>query len=179
MLLEIFLIFFKIGAFTFGGGFAMLPIIKKEISDKRGWIEEEKFLDAIAVAQSSPGPVAVNLSIYTGYELAGFKGAVVATLGTVLPSFLIILVVARFLYQYRNNPVLDRIFMGVTPGIVGLIAAAVYGLIKSSKFERYKLLISLGGFLIIVLLGVSPIYVILVAAAASIIKNSLEEKRQK
>ena len=103
MLLEMFLTFFKIGAFTFGGGYAMIPIIQDEISVKRDWMKEEEFLDALAMAQGSPGAIAVNTSIYVGYKLKGVRGAIVATLGTVLPSFLIMLIIARFFFQFRNK----------------------------------------------------------------------------
>lgn len=115
MLLKMFLTFFKIGAFTFGGGYAMIPIIQEEIVNKRKWIDENEFLDAIAVAQGSPGPVAVNTSIYVGYRVGGLAGALMCLLGTILPSFFIILVVAKFFYQYRNNPILDKVFLGIRP----------------------------------------------------------------
>lgn len=175
MLLEMFLIFFKIGAFTFGGGFAMIPIIQEEIVEKKAWIKEDEFLDAIIVSQSAPGPVAVNLSVYTGHKLAGIPGMIVAVLGTVLPSFLIILVVARYLYQYRNNPMLDRIFAGITPGIVGLVLAAVYKLKKSSNFGMDKIFIAVLAFLVIAFFGISPIYLIIVAGLGSVLINKYNE----
>lgn len=171
MLLEMFLTFFKIGAFTFGGGYAMIPIIQEEIVNKRKWIDENEFLDAIAVAQGSPGPVAVNTSIYVGYRVRGLPGALMCLLGTVLPSFFIILIVAKYFYQYRDNPILDKIFLGIRPAIVALILSAVYKLLKSSKFGYGKLLLSLGTALIIVFLGVSPIYLVLFGAIGSVVIN--------
>ena len=100
MLFQIFLTFFKIGAFTFGGGYAMIPIIEDEISRKRGWMKQSEFIDVIALSQGAPGAIAVNASIYVGYQLMGLPGAIVATLGTVLPSFIIILVIAKFFFQF-------------------------------------------------------------------------------
>lgn len=173
MLGELFLIFLKIGAFTFGGGYAMLPIIQEEIVDKKAWIEEDKFLDALVVAQSSPGPVAVNLSIFTGYKVAGIKGAIVATLGVVLPSFVIILILVKYLYQYRNLKVIDNIFKGITPAVVGLILSAVYRLSKGSDLGVLKLIIPLVSFLIIVIFKITPIYLILVAGLGSVLIHKL------
>ncbi len=175
MLLEMFFIFFKIGAFTFGGGFAMIPIIREEIVEKKGWIKEEEFLDAIIVSQSAPGPVAVNLSVYTGYKLLGVPGMIIAVIGTTLPSFLIILVVASHLYQYRNNEMLDRVFAGITPGIVGLVLAAVYKLKKNSGFGMDKVIMAIIAFIIIVFLNISPIYLILLAGISSILVNKYNE----
>lgn len=177
MLLKMFLTFFKIGAFTFGGGYAMIPIIQEEIVNKRKWIDENEFLDAIAVAQGSPGPVAVNTSIYVGYRVGGLAGALMCLLGTILPSFFIILVVAKFFYQYRNNPILDKVFLGIRPAIVALILSAVYKLLKNSKFGYNKLLISLATTLIIVFLGVSPIYLVLFGAIGSVIINKIKSKK--
>lgn len=177
MLLEMFFIFFKIGAFTFGGGYAMIPIIQKELVEKRKWIEEEDFLDALVVAQSSPGPVAVNISIYAGNKVAGKKGALVAVLGTILPSFLIILVVVKYLYEYRNHQIVDKAFKGITPTVVALIASAVYKLIKSSEFGIKGLVFSLMAFLIIAIFNVSAIYLIIGAAVISIVYNKVREDK--
>lgn len=171
MLLEMFLTFFKIGAFTFGGGYAMIPIIQEEVVDKKKWIDESEFLDAIALAQGSPGPVAVNTSIFVGYRLKGLPGALASTLGTVLPSFLTILLIAMFFYQYRNNVILDKVFLGIRPAVVALILSAVYKLTKSSKFGYKKLMISLAALLAIVVLGISPIYLVIAGGVGSVIIN--------
>ncbi len=171
MLLEMFLTFFKIGAFTFGGGYAMIPIIQEEVVDKKKWIDESEFLDAIALAQGSPGPVAVNTSIFVGYRLKGLPGALASTLGTVLPSFLTILLIAMFFYQYRNNVILDKVFLGIRPAVVALILSAVYKLTKSSKFGYKKLIISLAALLAIVVLGISPIYLVIAGGVGSVIIN--------
>lgn len=169
-----FLTFFKIGAFTFGGGYAMIPIIQEEVVNKKKWIDENEFLDAIAVAQGSPGPIAVNTSIYVGYRVGKLPGALVCILGTILPSFLTILFVATYFYQYRNNPILDKIFLGIRPAIVALILSAVYKMVKSSRFGYNKLAISLATVLIIVFLGINPIYLVLAGGAGAVVINKLK-----
>lgn len=132
---KLFLTFFKIGAFTFGGGWAMISIIEKEVVDKNHWIEKDEFLDLLAVAQSLPGVFAVNISVAVGDKLRGMKGAVVASIGTILPSFLIILCIAIFLTPdlIKNNPTLSAIFMGIRPAVVALIIAPVISSAKSAN----------------------------------------------
>ncbi len=131
---QLFSTYFKIGAFTFGGGWAMITLIEKEIVDKKGWIDKEEFLDLLAVAQSLPGVFAVNISVAVGDKLRGMKGAVAAALGTILPSFLIILSIALFLTPdlIKNNPTLSSIFKGIRPAVVALIIAPVISSAKSA-----------------------------------------------
>lgn len=167
-LFKLFIIFFKIGAFTFGGGYAMLPLIEAEVVEKNKWVNSEEFLDAIAVAQSSPGPVAVNTSIFIGYKLRGFVGSVVCTLGTVLPSFLIILIIATFFYQYRDNAIVDKVFMGIRPAVAALIFSAVYKLGRKSKVKVSGLIISIMALVAIIFLNISPIIVILAGGLGAI-----------
>lgn len=133
--LQLFLSFFKIGAFTFGGGWAMISIIEREIVDKHGWIERADFLDLLAVAQSLPGILAVNIATTVGDNLRGGRGAAVAALGTILPSFLIILAIAIFLTpdMIKNNHVISSIFMGIRPAVVALIVAPVITSAKAAK----------------------------------------------
>ena len=132
---QLFTSFFKIGAFTFGGGWAMISIIEKEIVDKKQWIRREEFLDLLAVAQSLPGILAVNISVAVGDRLRGMKGAVTAALGTILPSFLIILCIAIFLTPdlIKNNETLSAIFKGVRPAVVALIIAPVISAARSAN----------------------------------------------
>lgn len=132
---KLFLSFFKVGAFTFGGGWAMISIIEREIVDKRGWIAKEDFLDLLAIAQSLPGILAVNISIAVGDKLKGAKGSVAATLGTILPSFLLILAIAIFLTpdMIKNNRVISAVFMGIRPAVVALIIAPVLTTAKAAK----------------------------------------------
>ncbi len=131
---QLFFTFFKIGAFTFGGGWAMISIIQREIVDKHHWIEQEEFLDLLAIAQSMPGILAVNISVVMGDRLKGVKGSVTAALGTILPSFAIILAIAVFLTPdtIKNNEVISRIFKGIRPAVVALIIAPVLTTAKSA-----------------------------------------------
>ncbi len=132
--LQLFTTFFKIGAFTFGGGWAMLSLIEKEIVDKRGWIDRTEYLDLIAVAQSLPGILAVNVSVAVGDKLLGMKGAVTASLGTILPSFMIILCIAIFLTPdlIKENETLSAVFKGIRPAVVALIVAPVISSARSA-----------------------------------------------
>ena len=133
--LQLFLSFFKIGLFTFGGGWAMISIIEREIVDKYNWIRREDFLDLLAVAQSLPGILAVNIATAVGDKLHGMKGSAVATLGCVLPSFLIILCIAIFLTpdMIKSNHLLSAIFMGIRPAVVALIIAPVITSARAAK----------------------------------------------
>lgn len=135
--LQLFTTFFKIGAFTFGGGWAMISIIEKEIVDKHHWISREEFLDLLAVAQSLPGILAVNISVAVGDRLRKTRGSICAALGTILPSFLIILLIAIFLTPdlIKNNPVVSRIFMGIRPAVVALIIAPVISSARAAKIS--------------------------------------------
>ncbi|MCH5233066.1 MAG: chromate transporter [Muribaculaceae bacterium] len=136
--LSLFSTFFKIGAFTFGGGWAMISIIEREIVDRHHWIEHEEFLDLLAVAQSLPGILAVNIATAIGDRIKGTRGSIVAAAGTILPSFLIILAIAIFLTPdlIKNNKVVSSVFMGIRPAVVALIIAPV---ITSAKAARLKL----------------------------------------
>lgn len=143
ILLQLFTTFLKIGAFTFGGGWAMISIIEKEIVDKRHWLDREEFLDQLAVAQSLPGILAVNISVAVGDRLRGTRGSICAALGTIMPSFLIILAIAIFLTPdlIKNNATLDAIFRGIRPAVVALIIAPVISAAKAAKLNRYTFLI--------------------------------------
>lgn len=133
--LELFITFFKIGLFTFGGGYAMLPLIQADVTNK-GWIEMTELIDFIAVSESTPGPFAVNISTFVGTEMAGILGAVCATLGVVLPSFIIILVVAKFYEKFKTNKIVSGCMSGLKPAAIGLIGAAVITLAKTVFFEN-------------------------------------------
>lgn len=132
---QLFSSFFKIGSFTFGGGWAMISIIEREIVDKYHWIERDDFLDLLAVAQSLPGILAVNIATAVGDKLHGMKGSALATVGSILPSFLIILCIAIFLTPdtIKNNHVISSIFMGIRPAVVALIVAPVITSAKAAK----------------------------------------------
>lgn len=143
--LKLFTTFFKIGAFTFGGGWAMISLLEKDIVDRNRWIEKEEFLDLLAISQSLPGIMAVNVAISVGYKLSKLKGSIFAALGTILPSFLIILAIAMFLTPdtIKNNHTLSSIFMGIRPAVVALILAPVFTTAKSAKINSKNFFIPL------------------------------------
>ncbi len=160
-LFKLFMAFFKIGFFTIGGGYAMLPLIQKEVVNVNGWLTEEEFLDAIAISQSSPGAVAVNISIFIGYRLGGILGAIVSTLGTTLPSIIIILVIAIFLYEYKDIAIVGKVFKGIRPAVVSMIASSVVLLGKALGFSVNNVILTVVSFVLIVFLDISPIVIIL------------------
>lgn len=160
--LKIFTCFAKIGAFTIGGGYAMIPIIQREVVEKNKWISEEDFLDVLAISQSAPGILAVNISIFLGYRLRGTRGSIVATLGSALPSFLIILLIAIFFAGYQDNPTVVSIFKGIRPVVVSLIAVPMINMAKKAKLNIYTGILAAATALLIVFLNVSPLYILLV-----------------
>ena len=155
--------FFKIGAFTLGGGYAMIPIIQSEVVDRRRWLKQEEFLDIIAIAQSCPGVFAINMSVFIGYKLRKLPGALCAAFGTTLPSFAIILLIAMFFSRFQDNPLVESIFKGIRPAVVALIAAPTFTLAKSAKITLSNCWIPIGSALAIYLMGVNPVFIILAA----------------
>ena len=158
MLLELFTTFFKIGLFTFGGGYAMIPLIEREVIEKKRWVEKRDFLDMLVLAQSTPGPIAVNTSVFVGYKVAGTPGAVMATLGTVLPSFIVILLLALFFAEVRDNRYVDAAFRAMRPAVVALIVAPLLGLVKGMKW--YLMALSAAVAMAVWYFGFSPAYLI-------------------
>lgn len=158
---QFFSTFFRIGLFTLGGGYAMIPLIEEEVVNKRKWIDREAFLDLLAVAQTIPGVFAVNMSINIGYRLRKTRGAVTCALGCVLPSFLIILAIALFFHSFRDNKTMEAIFKGIRPAVVALIAAPCIKLARSARITLSNVWLPVGATLLIWLLGVSPVYIIL------------------
>ncbi|MDD5924107.1 MAG: chromate transporter [Clostridia bacterium] len=180
--LELFLTFLKIGAFTFGGGYAMLPLIQEEVVAHK-WLSLDEMIDFIAVSESTPGPFAVNISTYVGAETAGFFGAVCATMGIVLPSFVIILIVAKFFIAFQQNRAVKGIMVGLKPAVIGLIGSAVVGLISTvflsnginieviSSPRFLSSLVILLGMIILIFKKVSPIIIILISAVLGILSG--------
>lgn len=161
---DAFKTFFKIGMFTLGGGYAMIPIIEAEVVEKKKWIDKGDFLDLIAIAQSCPGVFAINISIFIGYKMRKIKGALCLSLATALPSFLIILAIAMFFHSFQDNKVVAAMFRGIRPAVVALIAVPTFKLAQSAKITLTNCWIPIACALAIWLLGVSPILIILIAA---------------
>lgn len=160
---ESFKTFFKIGLFTLGGGYAMIPVIETEVVEKKKWVGRDEFLDIIAMAQSCPGVLAINVSVFIGYRMKKLRGAICASLGTALPSFLIILAIAMFFHQFKDNRVVAALFRGIRPAVVALIAVPTFKLGKSAKITFSNCWIPIACAIAIWLMGVSPILIILAA----------------
>ena len=154
--------FTKVGMFTLGGGYAMIPLIDREVVQKRHWLESDEFYDILAIAQSAPGLLAVNISIFAGYRVRGNKGSIAATIGTCLPSFLIILAIAIFFAGYRDNIYVEKIFKGIRPVVVALIAVPVVDMIHKSHLNIFRALLAVGTAAAIIFLKISPVYILLV-----------------
>lgn len=163
----LFVSFAKIGSFTFGGGFAMIPLIQREIIHKRGWVDADEFLELLTLAQSAPGPIALNTSVFVGYRVDGYRGAICSTLGVALPSFFAILLVAIYFSSIRNNPTVEAIFKGMRPAVVALILAPMYNLSKGMGWWRSMWAVAAA--LCLWWFGFSPIYLILVGAGAGLL----------
>lgn len=176
MFLDLFYIFAKIGAFTIGGGYAMVPLIQSEVVDKRNWIEREEFIDILAVAQSTPGALAINMATFIGYRKKGILGAIAATLGCVLPSFIIILVVAMFFTRLMNVNMVQRAFMGIRPAVAALIAFSVYKIAKTSNIKILWYSISAVAFILVQFLKFDPILVIILSGVSGIILGRRGDK---
>ena len=166
---DAFKTFFKIGAFTLGGGYAMIPIIESEVVDKKQWIPKDQFLDLIAIAQSCPGVFAVNISIFIGYKLRNVKGALCTCLGAVLPSFFIILAIALFFHSFMDIGWVAAMFRGIRPAVVALIAVPTFNMAKSAKITFTNCWIPVLTALLIYALGVNPIWIIIAAGVGGYI----------
>lgn len=142
----------------------MIPLIQREVVERKKWLDNEEFLDVLAISQSAPGILIINVSIFIGEKLRGVKGSIVSALGSALPSFLMILVIAYFFDSYKDNPVVSRIFQGIRPAVVALIAVPLITLSKAANLNIYTAFIPVITVLLIVLLGISPIWIILSGA---------------
>lgn len=167
MIWQLFWSFLKIGAFTFGGGYAMIPLIAREMVDRRKWLEKEEFLGQLTLAQTAPGPLALNTAVFVGYKVSGWRGSVVAAVGVAIPSFFIILLIAIFFADFRDNPTVEAAFKGVRPGVVALILTPIFGLAKGIAW--WKLGLAALAALVVSLLGLSPVYLLLIGAIGGIV----------
>lgn len=176
---SLFTTFFKIGAFTLGGGYAMIPIVQEEVVTHKKWIGEEEFLDLIALAQSAPGVIAVNTAVFVGYKIKGWWGMMAAVLGAVLPSFCIILLIATCFTRFREYPQIEAIFKGIRPAVVALIAAPLYKMGKAAKISRRTIIIPIIAALLIWLGGLSPVLIIAVGISGGLLFVWLKEQDER
>lgn len=166
ILTQIFFCFFKIGLFSFGGGYAMLPLIQKEVVDMHAWVSVQEFIDMVAISQATPGPIAINIATYVGYKTSGVIGSAMATLGVTLPSFIIMIIISKFFLKFKDNKYMDYAFLGLRPATVGLIAAAAI-LVAYGSFIDYKsVIIFLLCFIASLKYNADPILLIVLAGIA-------------
>jgi chromate transporter len=173
-LVSLFYIFLKIGAFTWGGGYAMLPLIRNEISGKKKWLTSEDFINGIAVSQSIPGSIAINIAAYVGNKVAGLPGTIAAVLGAILPSFVVIVLVAVFFLRFREFSLVQNFFKGATPAIAALLASAVVDLGKTALKGYRAIIISAGLLFLLLYFHLHPIFALLIAVALGFL---LERRR--
>ena len=160
---ELFITFFKIGTFTIGGGYAMIPLIQREVVERRRWLSDTEMLDVIALSQTMPGILAANIAALVGQRLRGTRGALLAVLGNILMPIIFILLIALFFRQFKDNPTVEHIFMGIRPAVVALIAAPVFTLARKAGVTLRTVWIPVVAAGLIWLFGVSPVLVILAA----------------
>lgn len=172
-LFDLFWTFCKIGALTFGGGYAMLPLIQREIVENKKWSTEKEILDYYAVGQCTPGVIAVNTATFIGYKLRGIIGGIVATLGVIFPSIVIILIIAAFLQNFLDLAIVQSAFAGIRVAVVALIITTVVKLIKSSIKDYLGVIIAIIAFVISAFIGLSPVYVVIAAALTGFISKGL------
>ena len=174
---ELFRIFFKIGVTTIGGGYAMIPMMEHEIVKRTGWLTQEEFLDILAVAQATPGIFAVDMAGHIGHKLGGLRGALIASIANVLPSFVIILILATFFQQFKELTLVQNAFRAIRPVVVALIAAPVFSMARSASLSRYTIWIPVLAAILIYLFDVSPVYIILIAGGAGWLYGYLLRRR--
>lgn len=166
---QLFTTFAKIGSFTLGGGYAMVPIMQKEIVEKKSWLTNDEFMDILAVSQATPGLFAMNMASHIGYKLKGTLGGVVGALGVALPSIIAILLIAMFFQAFKENIYVEKVFKGVRPAVVALIAAPCFSMARSAKINRHNIWIPVIAAMLICAFGVSPIWIILGAGIGGFI----------
>ena len=177
-LFDLFWTFCKIGALTFGGGYAMLPLIQREIVENKKWSTEKEILDYYAVGQCTPGVIAVNTATFIGYKLKGIIGGIVATLGVVFPSLIIILIIAAFLQNFADLAIVQSAFAGIRVAVVALIITTVFKLLKSSIKDYLCAIVALLAFIFSAFLGLSPVYVVIAAGLTGFIAKSLRGEKK-
>lgn len=169
VLLDLFITFFRIGMFSFGGGYAMLPLMEKEVIDIRGWLSSAEFIDIIAVSEMTPGPIAINSATYVGYKVGDTLGSVVTTTAVVLPSLIVMLSILLFINRFRESKYIDWIFKGIRPIIIGLIAAAAVSVAFSSIVDFKAVIIAILIFYIVAIRKINPITAIIIAGGLGVL----------
>lgn len=169
LIIKLFLIFAKIGAFSIGGGYAMLPFIQREIIENNHYLSLKEFSDILAISQMTPGPIAINSATFVGYKIAGVLGSIAATLGIVLPSFLMIIIIASFFVKFYDKKEVKAAFLGIRPAVLGLLAAAAYSVTITNVVDLKSLFIFVFSFGILFIKKIDPIMVLIISAILGII----------
>ena len=169
MLFSLYLSFLKIGFFAYGGGYVMLPLIEKEIIRNQGWLTLSEFIDVVALAEMTPGPIAINSATFVGYQVAGVAGSAAATLGVITPSIFLVLIVARVLHKFSHNPKIQAVFLGLRPAVIALILSAVFFVGKTALIDFKSIVIALVIFFGLIFDKIHPIKAILLAALLGIL----------
>ena len=177
--LNLFLTFMKIGAFTFGGGYAMIPLIQREVVDEKKWISESELMDMVAIAESTPGPIAINSATFVGHHVGGFWGAFCATVGVILPSFAIIAAISYVLQQFERLRAVKYAFMGIRAGVLALILKAFWNMARQIPRKSVSCCIAAGAFVLAALLKLNVLIVIVLCAATGLIASLMAEGRAK
>ncbi len=159
-MIRLFIIFFRVGLFTFGGGYAMIPIMERELVTKKNLLSKDDFVDYISAAQSLPGPIAVNMSVLLGYDIMGLRGALTALLGTVLPSLIVIIAVSAFYAQARDSKIVSGFFAGVTPVVPALLGASFLSLFKRIERKPFNIILMIIAFTGVAIFNINPIWMI-------------------
>ncbi len=179
LMFSVFCVFFRIGAFTFGGGYAMIPLISKETVENKKWISDQDILDIIAIAESTPGPIAINSATFVGYRVAGFFGAMSATLGVVLPSFIIILAISYILKEFQNIKAIQYAFNGIRAGVLALILKALWSMYKQCPKNLLSYILAFACFVAVAFLKINVLYCIIGCALAGLITSLVAKGKVK
>ncbi len=176
-LFQVFFTFFRIGAFTFGGGYAMIPLIQNEAVEKRHWVTDDDILEIIAIAESTPGPIAINSATFVGYRAAGVLGSVCATLGVVLPSFVIILLLSFVLQAFQEIPAVQYAFFGIRAGVLALLCKALWTMYKKSPKGWIGYVVMACSFVLTAIFNINVIFVIIGCAVFGLVTSLVMERR--
>lgn len=175
---QLFSTFFKIGAFTFGGGYAMIPLIQRETAQKHGWVTDEDILEILAIAESTPGPIAINSATFIGYRVAGVLGSACATFGVVLPSFVIILLIAGLLREFQSIRVVQYAFFGIRAGVLALVLKSLWTMFKKCPKKAVAYALVAAAFVAAALIDLHVLLIIVACAVVGLVTSLLQERRQ-
>ena len=176
---SLFLTFFKIGAFTFGGGYAMFPIFVRELSEKKNWVTEQDLVDCYAIGQCTPGVIAVNTASFVGYKTKGVWGAIVSTLGMITPSIIIITFIAALIGNFSDNEIVASALSGIRVAVCGMMMVTIYRLIRKNIVDIFSAIIAVLTFIVMVWLNVSAIYAVIASAVIGILVSIARRKSEK